>query len=194
MAVWFTADLHLGHANIIKYCNRPFMNPEEQRQARLNPRSKHLHISDETVERHDDALIASINALVGEEDELWILGDFCWGEYGQANLYRKRIRCQRVHLVWGNHDDRSIKKCFSQVLECGMIEVEDQPIWLQHSPQDHWQGQDTGSWHLFGDVHGALDAADAIRRGWRRKDVGVDASRFIPWSFRDLRCYMGAHA
>jgi calcineurin-like phosphoesterase family protein len=86
--------LYLGHAKIIKYCNRPFMTSEEQRQARLNPRSKHLHISDETVERHDAALIDAINALVGEDDELWILGDFCWGEYAQANLYCKRIHCQ----------------------------------------------------------------------------------------------------
>jgi calcineurin-like phosphoesterase family protein len=22
--VWFTADLHFGHANIIRYCGRPF--------------------------------------------------------------------------------------------------------------------------------------------------------------------------
>jgi calcineurin-like phosphoesterase family protein len=185
MAVWFTADLHLGHANIIKYCNRPFMTPEERQE------SNQLHISDETVERHDAALIDAINALVGEEDELWILGDFCLRGYAPANLYRKRIRCQRVHLVWGNHDKKSIKKCFSRVLECGMIEVEDQPIWLHHYPQDHWQGQDTGSWHLFGHVHGKSDAADA-KRGWRRKDVGVDASRYVPWSFRDLQSYMCA--
>lgn len=24
MATWFTADLHLGHRNIIDYCDRPF--------------------------------------------------------------------------------------------------------------------------------------------------------------------------
>ena len=24
MTIWFTADLHLGHQNIIRYCDRPF--------------------------------------------------------------------------------------------------------------------------------------------------------------------------
>jgi len=36
---WFTADFHLGQANIIRYCSRPFAIVEEMDQAiveRLN--------------------------------------------------------------------------------------------------------------------------------------------------------------
>jgi calcineurin-like phosphoesterase family protein len=36
---WFTADFHLGHVNIIRYCSRPFPTVEEMDQAiveRLN--------------------------------------------------------------------------------------------------------------------------------------------------------------
>ena len=29
MTVWFTADLHLGHGNIIRYCKRPFLSEAE---------------------------------------------------------------------------------------------------------------------------------------------------------------------
>jgi len=33
--IWFTADFHFGHSNIIRYCNRPFRNAEEMDQTIL---------------------------------------------------------------------------------------------------------------------------------------------------------------
>jgi len=32
-SVWFTADFHLGHFNIIRYCHRPFASVEEMDNA-----------------------------------------------------------------------------------------------------------------------------------------------------------------
>jgi calcineurin-like phosphoesterase family protein len=89
-------------------------------------------VSEETVRRHDDALLDAINTEVGEDDTLWVLGDFCWGRHDVARGYRELIRCHNVHLVWGNHDHRSIRPAFAEAWEQGKIEVEGQSIWLNH--------------------------------------------------------------
>jgi len=33
MTTWFTADLHLGHCNIIDYCGHPFEDAEAMNRA-----------------------------------------------------------------------------------------------------------------------------------------------------------------
>jgi|GEM_PF-3806875 len=35
-SVWFTADFHLGHKNIIRYCDRPFDTVEEMNRTILD--------------------------------------------------------------------------------------------------------------------------------------------------------------
>ncbi len=189
MTVWFTADLHLGHGNIIKYCNRPFLSPAEQQRVRDDPRGR-WRLSDETVRRHDDALIDTINERVQRDDILWMLGDFCMGRFEEARRYRDRIDCQNVHLVWGNHDHRSIRPLFDQAIEQGMIHVDGQEIWLNHYPMRSWNKAFHGSWHFYGHVHGRLAREDQEKPSMLTKDVGVDACEYRPWSFRELREYM----
>lgn len=48
--IFFTADLHLGHENIIKQCQRPFNN----------------------VEQMDKELIKNWNSVVNVDDEVYI--------------------------------------------------------------------------------------------------------------------------
>ena len=54
MTIWYRADTHFGHDNIIKYCNRPFTSAAQM----------------------DAALMENLRAKVGPEDTLWIVGDF----------------------------------------------------------------------------------------------------------------------
>lgn len=189
MKVWFTADTHFGHGNIIKFCQRPFLTPEELETVRRDPRSR-FRISDDSVRRHDEALLEAINSRVAEGDLLWILGDFCWGRLTEATAYRGRIRCRHVHLVWGNHDHRSIRPVFGEVLEQGMVTVDGQEIWLNHYPMRSWNKSFHGSWHLYGHVHGRLAKEDATNGSSLTKDAGVDACEYRPWSMDELREYM----
>ncbi|HJZ53919.1 MAG TPA: metallophosphoesterase [Gemmataceae bacterium] len=189
MQVWFTADTHFGHGNIIKYCQRPFMSPEERDAVRADPRGK-LRLCDETVRRHDDALLDAINSRVDEHDLLWVVGDFCWGGLVEATRYRGLIRCRNVYLVWGNHDHRSIRPVFTDTVEQTMIEVEGQEIWLNHYPMRSWNKSFHGSWQLYGHVHDRLRREDETNVAMLVKDVGVDACDYRPWSFEELRAYM----
>jgi calcineurin-like phosphoesterase family protein len=190
MQVWFTADLHLGHANIIRYCQRPFLSPEEQDLLRTQGTRGRWRVSPETVQRHDGALLAAINECVAADDMLWIVGDFCWGGLVEAMAYRNSIECRNIFFVWGNHDHRSIRPVFTDAIEQGMIEVQGQPIWLNHYPMRSWNRAFHGSWHLYGHVHGRLAREDAGADWTLTRDVGVDACGYRPMSFEQLRDYM----
>jgi calcineurin-like phosphoesterase family protein len=79
---WFTADFHLGHKNIIRYCNRPF----------------------DTVEEMNRTILERLNSLVKTNDILYFLGDFCIGPKARAVELRREIRCKKIFAVPGNHD------------------------------------------------------------------------------------------
>ncbi len=189
METWFTADLHLGHGNIIKYSNRPFMTPEEQERARVDPRGSWA-LSFETITKHDEALITAINSRVAEHDILWILGDFCFRDVEKAKQYRSRIRCKHVKLVWGNHDSFKLAPLFTQTLDQGPISIQGQSIWLNHYPMRSWRNSFHGAWHLYGHVHGRLTAQDEADAFTLTRDVGVDACNYCPISFTELREWM----
>lgn len=81
--IWFTSDTHFGHANVLKFSERPWNDIDDMSYA----------------------LIENINACVEPSDELYILGDFSFKlTVQQAYELRKLIRCKKIHLVHGNHD------------------------------------------------------------------------------------------
>ena len=167
--VFFTADLHLGHRNIIGYCNRPFSDGGEM----------------------DAKIISSINETVGQNDILYIIGDFCH-KGGTALSYRERIVCENVHIILGNHDEPTkFTTGFSSVSDQKMILYINQKIFMCHYPMRSWSGSYRKSWMLYGHVHGRLNRED-IASGSLTLDVGVDNKRDgvafgTPWSFKDIQ-------
>ena len=85
--IYFTSDLHLGHANIIKHCNRPFSSVEEM----------------------DEVLIENWNAKVTNADTVHILGDLMFRNKRPPEEYLSRLKGKK-HLVVGNHDKAWMKK------------------------------------------------------------------------------------
>lgn len=107
---FFTADLHLHHRNILKYCRRvAFMTPEDWQAWSANPEDRSVRMSDESVDRMNAGLVRNITARVGPNDRLVVIGDLCFAN--KATQLRERVQAflaaiptREVYLVWGNHD------------------------------------------------------------------------------------------
>ena len=76
-----TSDTHFSHANIIRYCDRPFSD-----LAVMNER-----------------LVDAWNDRVRPDDEIWHLGDVAMGRIEESLLIIRRLH-GRKFLVPGNHD------------------------------------------------------------------------------------------
>jgi len=79
--IYFTADLHFRHDNIIRHCNRPFRSVEEM----------------------DKRLVENWNKTVKSNDEIYILGDLTMKGAEVANDFLRKLKGIK-YLVRGNHD------------------------------------------------------------------------------------------
>lgn len=173
--IWFTADTHFGHANIIKHCRRPFASVEEM----------------------DETLLRNINARVSRSDTLYHLGDFAFRS-GSPARYREQLKCRRLILIMGNHDPQTaagypksnFAELFSEVHLMLRIKVpvaaKPQITVLSHYAMKVWDRSHYGAWHLFGHSHGTLSDNPTERSC----DVGVDANGFAPLSLDDVAAVM----
>lgn len=145
----------------------------------LNRPQPRLRVSKKSVDEMDDCLIENINARVAENDTLYHLGDFCFAPrdsyYYQAKKYLSRIKCRNIHLIWGNHDHRSISSLFSSTNYLQTIFEDRQGIVLCHYAMAVWEKSHRGWIHLYGHSHGVAEQwLDSQMPTRRSMDVGVD--------------------
>jgi calcineurin-like phosphoesterase family protein len=143
---FFTADLHLGYASIMKYCRRTAMMTPADRESfaalpadQNAPAFRRWKPSRESVAIMDRVLLDNINAAVGELDRLWIVGDFAnpaKATPAALAAYRRAIRCRDLRLVWGNHDPRHlVDGLFTATYETARLFITDRAT---HVEADLW--------------------------------------------------------
>jgi calcineurin-like phosphoesterase family protein len=167
MTVWFTSDTHFGHANIVKYSNRPFASVLEM----------------------DEALIANWNARVRPNDEVWHLGDFTFKAEAEATLYLNRLNGLK-HLIWGNHDSERVRSLalWASSQPYAELSMNGKRIVLLHYGLRVWNRSHHGALHFYGHSHGSLP-------GDRQScDVGVDnpVCRYAPWRLEEIERHLAA--
>lgn len=188
--IWFTSDLHLGHENIIKYCNRPFVR----------------------IGRMETAFVDNFNDVVKPGDTTYFLGDIVMGNK-QINLkVIKKLNGYKI-LIAGNHDNvfdglsakaqknmAMYREYFDEIHDT--LHIDGGDIWpgkivLNHFPNknafindssderrflNHRLEDDGKSLYFHGHVH-----CQARVTGDRSIHVGVDAWNYKPVSLDEIR-------
>ena len=131
MSTFFTADSHLGHANIMHYCKRPF----------------------NTVYEMNETLISNWNSVVKTSDTVYHLGDFC---FGNPYDYLPRLT-GNIIFVLGNHD-KPIRQIFpiNDLPFKRVVSINGQCIVLSHFAMRVWDKSHFNAWHLYGHSHNTL--------------------------------------
>lgn len=135
---FYISDLHFGHANCLKFDNRPWF----------------------TIEDHDKALIENWNKVVGSGDIVYVLGDMFWCKAQEAIKILNQLNGQKI-LIKGNHDrchDNQFVKQFAKITDYLEVDDESRNIVLCHYPIPCYKNHFYGWFHLYGHVHNSFEA------------------------------------
>ena len=185
--VWFTADQHLGHENMIRFANRP----------------------DKDARAMDDRLIDSWNEKVQPGDIVFHLGDFTLSDADAAYRYFSRLN-GKIYVLRNieHHDQRWLQAVHDSgpttyrsrdghvVLLPPLISLEFPQygagkwplvIVLCHYPVAIWDRKHYGAIHLYGHIHVETDIqATILLELGNALPVGVDWNDGYPLGLSEV--------
>lgn len=190
--IFITADTHLGHENIIEFCDRPFGSVEEM----------------------DQVLINNWNDVVGADDIVYHLGDFTLSGPIEAKQYFRQLNGYIYVLANTWHHDKRWLQEVEWFPEAGVLDISFQSgtryynpvkvlppmvvleieglgneghplaVTLCHYPLAVWDRKHYGAWHLYGHTHKSDNSGEF------RLNVGVDCMNYHPVNLGGVLEYM----
>lgn len=193
--IFFTSDLHIGHANVLQYDARPFKNLDQ------------MH----------EALVTRFNACVTADAVTYFLGDVGLGSGSVVEQVVRQLNGTKV-LVLGNHDKgmhAMYNAGFDVVLNSASIYIANQRVTMSHCPLrglyrenitgmkggqegENWHGEtkqtrfsivDEGQFHLHGHIH-SPNGGKSVKILGKQYDVGVVANGFRPVSISEIESWI----
>lgn len=172
--IFYTADLHLMHTNVLAYCGRPFGSVEEM----------------------NEALIANWNNKVGRNDTVYVIGDLYLGKMADFDATISRLKGHK-HLVLGNHDDFASNEArlgyFESVELMSRFRQDKRLYTLCHYPLLEWPD---GRHDRYGEGDGVLihgHIHNAVSHLYRplftspcALNAGVDVNYYAPVTMQEL--------
>lgn len=165
----YISDLHFGHANVIKFDQRPFTDVDEM----------------------DRCMIELWNARVSSDDDVFIVGDFCHRAGKTPDWYLRQLKGHK-HLIVGNHDKVTIDcenaaKYIESVDKMLYVPDGDKHICLCHFPIADWNKARHGSWHIYGHIHSDVgDVYQFMQERERALNAAACINNYTPASFNEL--------
>lgn len=172
--IWFWADPHLGHANILIYAERPFSSLKEM----------------------NETLIRNYNSVVAKDDTVYLLGDLCFPKYISPELVLASLN-GNITLIKGNHDKQPVLELFKgrwfKNLELPIVTPErtyhcilnHRPIYPKGTPDpfhDHDTSIDPDKYDFILSAH--------VHQKWKRCgksiNVGIDVWGYAPVSIEKI--------
>jgi calcineurin-like phosphoesterase family protein len=128
-------------------------------------------------------MIEAHNNTISNEDTVYFLGDFSFGNAKKTETILKQLNGEK-HLVTGNHDhwhnSELTKKYLRSINGYYELKTQGKKFILFHYPIKSWNNQSYGSFHLHGHTHGNLTSEG------RSLDVGVDTNNMLPYSIDEI--------
>ena len=166
--IYFIADTHFGHANVIKMCNRPYSD----------------------IDTMNVELIAAWNHRVTGNDTVYILGDMFF-RCNDPEPILKQLKGKK-HLILGNHDGSWMTKGdFSHYFASinNYLEVSDgtRGMTLCHYPLLSWKHAKT-TYMIHGHIHANtdMDFWPLLKIRDHVLNAGVDVNGYQPVTFDEL--------
>lgn len=135
---YYISDTHFEHNSIINFDQRPFGSVAEMRES----------------------MIDKWNEIVTDEDEVYILGDFCFSKKAENWTSILKALKGKKYLIKGNHDIlknngwEEVKDYFVGIYDYLEVKDNGRLVMLSHYPMLHFK-QDylDNTYMLYGHVH-----------------------------------------
>ena len=184
MKLWVTADEHMSHGNICKYCNRfEFMNQQEKEIIKTGSESeiKKLKISKESILKMNSEIVRRHNERVKKDDFVIHNGDYCFysannkgnGLSLKPKYYIDQLNGNHVFLQ-GNHDR---KNGLNTRIRALVLNIGGMSIYVVHNPL---HARPEYPINLVGHVHNAWDIV-SFNDDYKRKKA--DLKRDLPQKY-----------
>ena len=134
--IFYIADMHFGHRNVLRFDNRPFPSVEEM----------------------DEEIINRWNSRVQQDDTVYVLGDAFWKNEAESMRIFSALNGHK-HLIRGNHDrvHGSLGRQWESIEHYSEVNDNERLVILCHYPIMFYKNARYGAVMLYGHVHNSRE-------------------------------------